>query len=261
LRSTFTGASRRGILLAGCAVITTACGGGGDAQSTSSTADASAQAVQAARDITADVLANRDVTLAGAAVIKLPAGTTTYTGVISGQGTLRLMPAAGTGTLTVTRTSTFTLPTAQQVQVIKKTIYPGAGYALTRTGLNPPVLTVDPGATLQIGTNTSADSSPNVIATSDSKNDAGLINREINLNNILNNGTIVLSSAQFGRLGRQLVGWRQYLLGRARSHRGAGFRQQPCRCIAGQCQGGPQRRLMAGLEPAGQRRHGDAEHL
>ncbi|WP_457392275.1 autotransporter [Roseateles sp. P5_E1] len=202
MRSTFTGASRRGILLAGCAVLTTACGGGGDATSTSATPDASALAVQAARDITADVLANRDITLDGTAVIKLPAGTTTYSGVISGQGTLRLMPAAGTGTLTITRTSTFTLPTAQQVQVVKKTIYPGAGYALTRTGLNPPVLTIDPGATLQIGTNTSADSSPNIIATSDSKNEASLINREINLNNILNNGTIILSSAQFVLLGQ-----------------------------------------------------------
>ncbi|MBW8847056.1 MAG: hypothetical protein JF607_18980 [Burkholderiales bacterium] len=189
----------------------------------------------AATDITADILANRDITLTGAAVIKLPAGTTTYTGVISGQGTLRLTPAAGTGTLTITRASTFTLPAAQQVQVVKKTVYPGAGYALTRSGLNPPVLTIDPGVTFQIGTNTSADSSPNVIATADSKNDAGLINGEINLNNILNNGTIVLSSAQFVLLG-QISG-------------------------SGSIVQAPDVWLVAGLEPAGQRRHGDAEHL
>jgi autotransporter-associated beta strand protein len=192
-------------LLAGCAVLTTACGGGGsDSASDGGTAAAQATslAAPAATDITADIVANRDITLAGAAVVALPAGTTTYTGVISGQGTLRLTPAAGTGTLVVTRTSTFTLPVAQQVQVVKKTVYPGAGYALTITGLNPPVLTIDPGVTFQIGTNTGADNSPNIIATSDSKNDASIINGEINLNNIRNEGTIVLSSAQFVLLGQ-----------------------------------------------------------
>ncbi|WP_343605163.1 autotransporter [Roseateles sp.] len=199
MSSVLQGASRREFLIVGCAVLTSACGGGGSDGAASAVDDTSA--VSAATDITADVLANRDITLTGDSVIKLPSGTTTYTGVISGQGTLRLSTAA-TSTLVITRTSTFTLPVARQVQVVTKTTYPGAGYALTIAGTNPPVLTIDPGVTFQIGTNTSADSSPNVIATSDSKNSASTINGEINLNNILNNGTIVISSAQFVLLGQ-----------------------------------------------------------
>ena len=199
MSSVLQGASRREFLIVSCAVLTSACGGGGSDGAASAVDDTSA--VSAATDITADVLANRDITLTGDSVIKLPSGTTTYTGVISGQGTLRLSTAA-TSTLVITRTSTFTLPVARQVQVVTKTTYPGAGYALTIAGTNPPVLTIDPGVTFQIGTNTSADSSPNVIATSDSKNSASTINGEINLNNILNNGTIVISSAQFVLLGQ-----------------------------------------------------------
>jgi len=198
LNSFLQGASRRDFLMVGCAVLTSACGGGGADGASSAVDDASAGA---AADITADVLANRDITLTGDSVIKLPPGTTTYTGVISGQGTLRLSTTA-TSTLVITKTSTFTLPVARQVQVVTKKTYPGAGYAFTITGVNPPVLTIDPGVTFQIGTNTSADSSPNIIATSDSKNDASLINGEINLNNILNNGTLVISSAQFVLLGQ-----------------------------------------------------------
>lgn len=198
MNSFLQGASRRDFLMVGCAVLTSACGGGGSDSASSAVDDAS---TGAAADITAEVLANRDITLTGDSVIKLPPGTTTYTGVISGQGTLRLSTTASS-TLVITKTSTFTLPVARQVQVVTKKTYPGAGYAFTITGVNPPVLTIDPGVTFQIGTNTSADSSPNVIATSDSKNDASLINGEINLNNILNNGTIVISSSQFVLLGQ-----------------------------------------------------------
>jgi autotransporter-associated beta strand protein len=193
------GARRRRFLVAGCVVLAAGCGGGGGGSGTTGLA------ASAAADITADILANRDVTLTGDTVIRLPAGTTTYTGVITGFGTLRLSPAGGAAspsTLVITRTSTFTLPPAQQVQVVKKTSYPGAGYALTLTGVNPPVLKIDPGVTFQIGTNTGADNSPNVIATSDGKNDASLVNGEINLDNIENNGTLVISSAQFVLLGQ-----------------------------------------------------------
>lgn len=155
-------------------------------------------------DITAAILANADVVLDANSVIRLPAGVTTYTGTISGKGALTLSAAGGTGspgTLVITRPSTFTLPDSQQVEVVTKTSYPGAGYALTITGVNSPVLTIDPGATLQIGTNTAADDHPNFIATSDSKNPASLINGEVNLNNILNNGKIVVSSSQFVLFG------------------------------------------------------------
>jgi len=157
-----------------------------------------------ATDITASILASLDVTLSGDSVIALPQGVTTYTGVISGHGTLRITPAGGTsqpGTLVITRTSTFTLPAAQQVETVSKTTYAGMGYALDISGSNPPVVTIDPGATLRFGTNTDADNTPNILATSDSLNAASLVNGEINLDNILNNGAIEINSADFVLLG------------------------------------------------------------
>ncbi|MFL6677264.1 MAG: autotransporter, partial [Burkholderiaceae bacterium] len=204
LRPRHPGASRRHFLVATCAAVTSACGGGGDSGSDGGSPSAGASPPPVVADITAAILANQDITLVGDSVIKLPAGTTTYTGSISGLGTVRLTPAGGSGspgTLVITRASTYTLPVAQQVQVVSKTVFAGAGYALTRTGVNPPALTIDAGATLRIGTNTSADNSPNIIATSDSKNSASLVNGEINLNAILNNGTIVINSQQFVLLG------------------------------------------------------------
>ncbi|MFL6627123.1 MAG: hypothetical protein ACJ8G1_11815 [Vitreoscilla sp.] len=198
------GANRRHFLVTTCAVLTSACGGGGGGSGSDDGSPSAGASQPPVADITAAILANQDITLAGDSVIKLPAGTTTYTGSISGLGTLRLTPAGGSaspGTLVITQASTYTLPVAQQVQVISKTVFAGAGYALTRTGVNPPALTIDAGATLRIGTNTSADNSPNFIATSDSKNNASLVNGEINLNAILNNGTIVIDSQQFVLLG------------------------------------------------------------
>lgn len=190
---------RFGVLVAMVlAFLVGSCGGGG------SGSGAPLTTVVLNGDITAAILANANVILDGHAFIKLPAGVTTYTGKISGQGTLSLSAAGGTGspgTLVITRTSTLTLPDAQQVEVVSKTSYPGAGYALTIAGVNPPVLTINPGATLQIGTNTAADDNPNIIATSDSRNAAALINGEVNLNNIRNNGRIVVSSAQFVLFG------------------------------------------------------------
>jgi hypothetical protein len=155
-------------------------------------------------DITAAILANQDIALAGDSVIDLPPGTTTYTGVISGQGTVRLTPAGGTANPSVfliTRTSTFTLPDAEQVEVVTKTTYPGWAYALDISGSNPPVLTIDPGVTLRIGTNSSADDNPNIIATSDSKNPDSVVGGQVNLDNLLNNGAIELNSSQFILLG------------------------------------------------------------
>lgn len=174
------------------------CGGGSSSGNTGPTT------IIGHGDMTSAILANSNVILDGNAVINLPAGVTTYTGTISGKGTLTLTPAGGTanpGTLVITQASTYTLPDAQQVEIVSKTTYPGAGYALTITGVNPPVLTIDAGATLQIGTNTAADNNPNIIATSDSKNAASLVNGEVNLNNILNNGKIVVSSSQFVLFG------------------------------------------------------------
>ncbi len=178
--------------------------GSGDGGSSSGGSNPNSTAPAGSVDITAAILAGKNVTLNGDSVINLPAGTTTYNGVISGKGRLTLSAEGGTanpGTLIITQASTFTLPDSQQVETVSKTYYPGAGYALTISGSNPPVLTIDPGATLQLGTNTSSDINPNIIATFDSKNEASLINGEINLNNILNNGQIVLNNYQFVLLG------------------------------------------------------------
>ncbi|MGB7193996.1 MAG: autotransporter [Collimonas pratensis] len=179
--------------------------GGGDGGTTSGTTGSNASATTTVVDITAAILANQNIALSTDSVINLPAGVTTYTGVISGQGTLLLNPAAGSShpsTFVLTRASTFMLPDSRQVETVTKTVYPGMGYALSITGSNPPALTINPGVTLQIGSNTSADNSPNIIATSDSKNPASVVNGEINLDNILNNGAIVLNSAQFILLGQ-----------------------------------------------------------
>lgn len=189
------------LLTSGALSALSACGGGG-ATDTASASSAGAPADSAA-DITAAIMQNQNVTLAGDAIIRLPEGLTTYTGVISGEGTLTLALAGGSAsTFAITQTSTFILPLARQVQTVTKVVYPGAGYAFNIAGSNPPVLTVNAGVTLQIGTNSAADNHPNIIATSDSKNLASVINNEINLNNILNNGTISLKSAHFILLGQ-----------------------------------------------------------
>lgn len=182
-----------------------ACSGGSDGDSADAAATAASASAANATDITAALLANGNVVLDGDAIARLPAGSTTYTGVISGRGRLTLTPAGGNthpATLVITQASSFTLPDAQQVQVVEKTVYPGAGYRLAITGSNPPVLTIDPGATLQIGTNSSADNNPNILATADGKNAASVENGEINLDNIRNDGAIVLNSANFIRLGQ-----------------------------------------------------------
>lgn len=193
-------------LVIACALFLCGCSGGGGSGSGSAatTVNPNSTAPKGSADITSAILANANVTLNGDAVINLPAGTTTYTGIISGKGSLTLSAVGGTtnpGTLIITQASTFTLPDAQQVELVTKTTYPGAGYALTITGTNPPVLTIDPGATLQIGTNTAADVNPDIIATSDSKNAASLVNGEVNLDNILNNGKIVVNNSQFVLFG------------------------------------------------------------
>ncbi|GHI02495.1 autotransporter [Streptomyces cellostaticus] len=99
------------------------------------------------RDVTADVLAGRDVTLTGDTVITVPSGTTTYDGVFHGQGTLTVR---GNGTLILTRDSDFTLPRSRQRQVVRTQ---GGNHPYTTvTSPDPPAITVERGATLQYGT-------------------------------------------------------------------------------------------------------------
>ncbi len=99
-----------------------------------------------ARDVTADVLADRDVTLTGDTVVTVPSGTTTYDGVFRGEGTLTVR---GGGTLVLTRDSDFTLPASRQRQRVS---IPGGNHPyVTTSAPDPPAITVVRGATLQYG--------------------------------------------------------------------------------------------------------------
>ncbi|SDP40648.1 autotransporter-associated beta strand repeat-containing protein [Streptomyces sp. cf386] len=98
------------------------------------------------RDVTADVLAGRDVTLGGDTVVTVPSGTTTYDGVFRGEGTLTVR---GTGTLVLTKDSDFTLPKSRQRQSVR--IQGGNHPYVTTTSPDQPAITVERGATLQYG--------------------------------------------------------------------------------------------------------------
>lgn len=99
-----------------------------------------------AREITADVLAGRDVTLGGDTVVTVPPGTTRYDGVFRGEGTLTVR---GSGTLVLTKDSDFTLPRSRQGQRVRTA---GGNHPyVTVTRPDPPAVTVERGATLQYG--------------------------------------------------------------------------------------------------------------
>ncbi|MCX4978914.1 autotransporter [Streptomyces sp. NBC_00620] len=104
-------------------------------------------AAAAGGDITAAVIAGRDVTLTGDSVVTVPAGTTTYDGVFRGEGTLTVR---GNGTLILTKDSDFTLPKSRQRQQVS---IPGGNHPyVTVANPDPPAVTVERGATLQYGT-------------------------------------------------------------------------------------------------------------
>ncbi len=84
---------RRGAFLgAALACWISACSGG---RSSEPTPNPSAGARSFFADISSAIVASQDVTLTGDSIVHLPIGTTTYTGVISGEGTLVLSPAGG----------------------------------------------------------------------------------------------------------------------------------------------------------------------
>ena len=101
-------------------------------------------------DLTAVVLVNADVSLAGDSCISVPPGTTQYDGVLSGSGTLTITAPNGPGRLVMTADSTFSLPAAQRTQTTAVT-----GRYVTIVTPNRPAVFVEPGATLQLGTATS----------------------------------------------------------------------------------------------------------
>jgi autotransporter-associated beta strand protein len=161
---------------------------------------ASARAA-AVTDITSQVLAGQNVTLSGPSVVSLPAGTTTYNGVFSGQGTLTI---AGHGTLVLTKDSDFTLPAAQQHQSV--TTSGGNWPYPIVSDPDPPAVIVDPGATLQYGNGGSA----GIIGSYPYTQVSGLT---LNQDNIEVGGTLVLDITS-----------REYNLG---TISGAGLLSQP----------------------------------
>ena len=154
-------------------------------------------AVACAANITASILANQSVALAGDSCVDVPAGSTQYDGVISGAGTLRLRAPGGAGTLILTADSTFSLPPAQQVETATETkspTDPNHVHYFSIQNPNPPAVFVEPGVTLQLGTPASATGTigsyiPNTNGTT------------INLDNMQIDGTLVLPSGPVQHLG------------------------------------------------------------
>jgi autotransporter-associated beta strand repeat len=150
-------------------------------------------------DITGLVLANSgndDIALQGGDyVINLPDGITTYSGVVSGTGTLTINASSGSSTLILTQTPTYTLPTDQQTQTTRYTYvnyvatsYDGLtspnafhGGVYVTDNPNPASLTIGTGTTLQLG---NADANDVAIS-----------------NNILNNGILHLDEGSFSNQG------------------------------------------------------------
>ncbi|MGW4058041.1 autotransporter-associated beta strand repeat-containing protein [Amycolatopsis sp. NPDC004747] len=104
------------------------------------------------RDVTADVLANRDVTLSGDTIVRLPGGVTTYTGVLRGEG---VFTVGGTGTLVLVKDSDFTLPSGRRRQ---KVVTVGGNHPVTTIAdPDPPAVIVQRGAALQYGSGSGDD--------------------------------------------------------------------------------------------------------
>ncbi|HEX6352531.1 autotransporter-associated beta strand repeat-containing protein [Actinophytocola sp.] len=112
----------------------------------------SAAAQPGSRDVSADIQANRNVTLSGDAVVRLTGGVTTYTGVITGEGTFTV---GGTGTLVLVKDSDFTLPADRHRQRI---VTVGGNHPVTTIeDPDPPAVIVQRGATLQYGDGSGGD--------------------------------------------------------------------------------------------------------
>jgi|GEM_PF-1017630 len=150
-------------------------------------------------DITSLILADGgadNVALQGGHyVINLPSGTTAYSGVISGTGTLTINSPNGASTLILTQTPTYTLPAADQTQ---STRYTYVNYvATTYDGLTSPNafhggvwVTQNPDPTsLIIGGNTT-------LQLGDTAHNNVTIN-----NNVLDDGTLLFNEGSFANQG------------------------------------------------------------
>lgn len=160
-------------------------------------------------DITADIVADRAVTLAGHdAVIELPPGITTHHQPIAGEGTLTVTAPDGPATLILTADGPLAYPadrSRQQVTVGSS----GNDYAVTTvTDPDPPTVIVAEGATLQYG---------------DGSGSTGVIGHypystpgfTLNADNIQVDGTLVLAvnrRVSLGTIsGRGLVSQKRFL--------------------------------------------------
>ena len=160
-----------------------------------SAGDAAVSACSA--NVTAQILANQSVVLAGDSCADVPAGSTQYDGVISGAGTLRFRALGGAGTLILTADSTFALPPSQQTETATETkspTDPNHVHYFSIATPNPPAVFVEPGVTLQLGTSSSTTGTigsyiPNTNGTT------------INLDNMQIDGTLALPSGPVQRLG------------------------------------------------------------
>jgi autotransporter-associated beta strand protein len=159
-------------------------------------------------DITSLIIAdggNDSIVLSGAEyTITLPAASTvTFNGVLSGTGVIEV---AGTGTLILTTSTAYTLPTASQVEtVVSDGYFSSTSSAYTYDGIvvadyqgtisviqgqDPPAFIIDVGATVQVGNSTTT--GVNIASPGSTGGDYGasanLLNMEVNGTFINGNG-------------------------------------------------------------------------
>jgi len=172
-----------------------ATGGAGDA--IDGDADDGGGTPACGANVTAAILANQSIVLAGDSCVDVPAGSTQYDGVISGAGTLRFRALGGAGALILTADSTFSLPAAQQIETATETkspTDPNHVHYFSIENPDPPAVLVDPGVTLQLGTPASTSGTiGNYIPSTNGTT--------INLDNMRIDGTLVLPSGPVQHLG------------------------------------------------------------
>jgi autotransporter-associated beta strand protein len=171
---------------------------------------AAARPTAASTDITAQLTVDGggdNVALDGGSysVTTAAGGTINYSGVLSGTGTVEV---TGTGTLALYNVSTYTLPTVTETvsgSYINQSYgtyegYAGSGFHGTVYTLNygpsgspdPPAVTIDAGATLQLGYNADLKyGNDNATAAVGNVSDAP---DYFNLDNVLDNGTLVVQA-------------------------------------------------------------------
>jgi hypothetical protein len=173
-----------------------------------------------AQNITSQIQANQNVTLAVNATIDLTSGTVTYTASTGMSGT-GAVEVSGTGTLVLDEINAYTLPTVTetissiQISGSNKQFYSYEGYTTQFSpalfngddgGFNGPIdtlhygssgqpdapaVTIDAGVDLQFGTNTDLHEGAGEVAAGDINN---ATSSNMNLDNALDNGTLTFTA-------------------------------------------------------------------